>query len=98
MSDEGWGPWIEHDGEGLPPGLAGRRICAVFEGAPGDFSEAEGVAGSCQAYSWDWRWWHRPAPDGFLVARIVRYRVRKPRGVKILEELIVDLPQVVEPV
>lgn len=76
MSDE-WGPWIEHDGKGLPDGLRGQRIRAVFEDSPGDFTAPlEGIAGAAGAWSWDWQWWGKTPPGEIIgvSSRIRRYQ------------------------
>jgi hypothetical protein len=88
MSDE-WGPWIEHDGT-APPGIAeGSWVNIVgfnFDGTP---HEAEGQykAAYERLPQWMWALVNDPA-----IGRIIRYRIRKPRGLTILENLIADLP------
>lgn len=92
MSDE-WGPWQLHDGKGCPCRgafgqfvfadiLARYRVEHVLEArAHGDVSERS---------AWLWE----NAAD---VLVIIRYRIRKPRGLTILENLLADLPAPVAP-
>ena len=47
--------------------------------------------------SWNWDFWRRRAECGRLISRIVRYRIRRPRGLIILENLIADRPAPVTP-
>ena len=82
MSDDNeWGPWIEHDGNGCP--CKGMFVHVVFQ----DEHEWECIAGSFGGQSWDWT-------TG--CTRIVRYRIRKPRGLTILEDLLENLPESVD--
>jgi hypothetical protein len=86
MSDE-WGPWIEHDGGENPVG-------------GGFFTQIETRSGYCRAPAgdlsekWVWPWgWNGYAIHG---GDILRYRIRKPRGLTILESLLADLPETVD--
>ncbi|KHQ51115.1 hypothetical protein [Mameliella alba] len=69
-----WGPWIEHNGKGCP--LPDWQIVEAVD-VEGEFYEADRVDTLC----WDHDcgtpvlWW------------IIRYRIRKPRGLTILEEI-----------
>ena len=89
MADE-WGPWIEHDGRGcpLPDGVVVELVTADGERAAGIILKGEpGVNvwdwAECRAYRrWEWR--------------LLRYRIRKPRGVIVLEALLADLPESVD--
>ena len=86
MSDE-WGPWIEHDGKGCPcVGMYVHRIYDVIarDAQDGCFkNEKIGRVTNQRSRSWIWT-------VGY--ARVIRYRIRKPRGLTILENLIADLP------
>lgn len=73
---EEWGPWIEHDGKGCP--CVGMYAERIHD--RGDVVIGVVLRGG---RSWEW------AP-GFT--RVIRYRIRKPRGLTILENLIADLP------
>lgn len=88
---EEWGPWIEHDGLSCPvmPG----QICHVVNADGGDEigtpeTDLNACPPGCSTNwiwatldAWQWEW------------RIVRYRIRKPRGLQILETLLNDLPE-----
>jgi len=82
-----WGPWVEHDGKGCP--CVGLWVKAVLEGVPGRFFEAEGEA----ADEGCWRWvnWHSVAPDALRTSRLIRYRIRKPKGMAVLEGILAGL-------
>lgn len=71
MSEQ-WGKWVVHDGSGCP--CVGMYVQALYEN--GDIDEA--IAGSAGGYSWDW------AND---CLHIVSYRIRKPKGLTLLEEI-----------
>jgi len=98
MSEE-WGPWIEHDGKGCPcPGnfvemvVVHARFRVVTQTVLREW-EAKycGVAGQNGGGSWNWANY----PE---LAKVVRYRIRKPRGMEILEEVLAKLPAPKEPV
>lgn len=94
MSGEEWGPWIEHDGSHRPVGLYVQRVYAdghVLEGMIGQ--EAKITYASVAAsqrykesgkplYRCSWVW----GSPGKMVP-VIRYRVRKPRGLTILEDI-----------
>jgi len=95
LSDEPeWGPWIEHDGRGCQ--VEGQYVdLETFGGV-----RWEGIAGSeCRAAGYSpndpigsaWIWPFLPPPG-----KVDRYRVRRPRGLTILEGLLADLPEGVE--
>lgn len=87
---DAWGPWIEHDGTGCP--CAGDYVIARVEDWPGEYRFCSGRA-SAMGEGWDWANWLKVDPaDGLMSSRIVRYQVRKPRGLSILENLIANLP------
>ena len=94
MRDE-WGPWIEHDGTG----------CPVSKGTwvEGEFDATSCVGTLIGPVSGDspcWLWVR--TASGFPVCfvprhdAIVRYRVRKPRSLTILEGLLENLPDRVD--
>lgn len=95
MSDDAeWGPWQEHDGQGMPDHARGRWCRAVWELLPGYFQVDEGMAGSGSGYGWDWKYWGMIHPEtGFIIARIVRYQLRKPKGLTLLEQIAANPPQ-----
>ena len=86
MSDE-WGPWIEHDGSGCPvPKGTWVRVRMqngnVHEGRA-LMTRIIGGEGCDPDACWKWQ-------PGFI--RIVAYRVRKPRALIQLREMIKNLP------
>lgn len=84
MTDE-WGPWIEHDGRGCP--CRGFWVQAAFRSG----AIAEGVAGGFRnGICWDWS-----IVDRQGAGVLIRYRIRKPRGMEVLER-IVAAPKEVE--
>jgi len=99
MSEE-WGLWIEHDGRGcpVPRGTVGAALlqkgvvvafCAGFGSTTGGpYSPPEISSGN----AWDWS----SVPDEYRGERVIRYRIRKPRGVTILQRLLADLPEQVD--
>lgn len=95
MSDQDeWGPWAAHHGGGCP--CAGQWAQWQYHKDLPDWmprvdvkgrrrlsaSVVEGIAtgGSC----WLWR-------PGYV--RIIRYRVRKPRAMKLIQSLLENLPE-----
>jgi len=88
---EEWGPWVEHDGKGCP--CKGQFVEVIkANGAKERFVAWSIFNNTCRndadhrTSSWAWR--EKPH-----ATKIVRYRIRKPRGVVILEALLQDLPQ-----
>lgn len=93
MSDEAdWGPWIEHDGRGCP--CVGRYVGVESEWHGGRITYDEGCAGSSGGFSWDWQWFKKPVPGhgGCSATRIISYRIRRPKGMAILNAILADLP------
>ena len=83
MTDE-WGPWIEHDGKGCP--CVGEYVLCEYQN--GKTWPPCIATGSIEA--WD----HSYMP--FVYLKVIRYRIRKPRGMVILENLLADMPKVGE--
>ena len=100
MSDDIWGPWIDHDGKGCP--CSGAMVESVDAGGVAMVHIAGGI--SVHPVTGEWRaryvdedlcdlWdWAECAAYGSYDARIVRYRIRKSRGLILLQELIENLP------
>jgi len=88
MSDE-WGPWIDHNGSGCP--CVGMWVQAKAVAPSGKKILAEGMAGSNGGDSWDWSKFGNVFGKA-LVAKITEYRIRKPRGMAVLEALVADVP------
>lgn len=68
MTDETWGPWIEHDGKGCP------CLGEYINGEYGDGFLITGVAGSQGGGAWIWSGEKAPW------THLARYRIRKPRA------------------
>ena len=101
MSGE-WGPWIEHDGRGCP--CIGHWTQSWLKASIGSkfpngekFYLSEGVAGRSP-----WNWidseYGRIQQNGKLAAKTIRYRIRKPRGMKVLETILLEIPNTPEKV
>lgn len=92
---EDWDRWIEHDGQKcpVPAGVlvnifaqSGREFVVISYSANDD----HGVPNS---WIWEWRKGQRVCRDAFLDP-VVRYRLVKPRGLRLLEGLLEDIPEV----
>lgn len=73
MSEE-WGPWIEHGGTRVPD-VVGKVVHCVYKDGGEVIDMAEGNPAA----------WIAGYSPGFIP--IIRYRIRKPRGLVILEEI-----------
>lgn len=86
MSEE-WGPWIEHDGKGCPClGMYVHRI-ADKPGYNPELGRSVTELVGIVEHVGPWIWGNP------MYVRVLRYRIRKPRGLTILEKLIADIPQ-----
>lgn len=83
-----WGPWIEHDGGPRP--VPRGTYCHVIFRSGREFIGPVGVGFNGTRISPDGKPWGEDD-------RVIRYRVRKPRGLTILEEILNDLPAPVGP-
>ena len=95
MSDE-WGPWIEHDGEHVPD-LGAAFIDAWVWGV---WEKAQRRAPDGPPFRVQFRA-DEMHPDNWIIGPndcclVVRYRIRKPRGLTILEA-IAENPREEEP-
>ena len=85
-----WSPWIEHDGKGCP--CVGQFVHLVFGDGneilciAGERAKTNGIAVNGPWSAWVWG---EQDPEPW---EIIRYRIRKPRGMVILETLLADLP------
>lgn len=88
MTEE-WGPWIEHDGKGYPPDVIGQvcqavdvcRVRGVF------FDGEEFVCYGQHPDGGSWNWENFPE-----ITMILRYRIRKPRALIQLIDMVENLP------
>ncbi len=87
MSEEQWGPWIEHDG-GPRPVPKGTFCHLIFVTGLQSVGPV-GCGRDGLAITPDNAPWGHPN-------LIIRYRIRKPRGLVILETLLTDLPEDVD--
>jgi len=89
MSEQGeWGPWIEYTGGGCPV-LIGQIVHAVYD-APGyDLREIAAAENSkVIAVGVDWVIKAAECRDAEIWEKwIARYRIRKPRGLTLLENI-----------
>ena len=91
MADE-WGPWIEHDGISWPPAPMGTIVHRVFSEAPRRGiakGRTEDVRPLCDGERGSWI-------GAAGAVQVIRYRIRKPRGLVVLESLLADLPERVD--
>lgn len=94
-----WGPWIEHDGKGCPcRGMWAEAVVATLPDMTHTYQRETLVNGGPQ---WLWENAQRVSRETethrYVIGGVIRYRIRKPRGLTILEELIADLPAPVGP-
>ena len=89
MTSEEWGPWIEHDGNGCP--CVGMWCQVVFDDAGNAIVSNGRVSGNIFEGTVSGKHgWHGPDEIGF---EVIRYRIRKPRGLTVLEDLLENLPE-----
>jgi len=88
---EDWGPWIEHDGKGCPCRIGETVQIEGHTGAWGRIVVSTGVITSAGHSHRSWI--RRHSKHG---QQIIRYRIRKPRGLTILEGVLENLPEQVD--
>lgn len=94
MTEE-WGPWIEHDGKGVPLCVIGKVSEVIAEHFDGTTTRQSGViidpTGDCYR-AWNWSFFGKICVEQkCLYARVLRYRIRKPRGLLLLQKLIAEI-------
>lgn len=88
MSEEQWGPWIDHDGSARPL-MVGTYIQI----------ELEHETSESHAIKRGWKFINRKTLEGILssrynlswgkdINRCLRYRIRKPKGLSILQDIL----------
>lgn len=97
-NDNEWGEWQIHDGKGCPPQLIGQWVNCITELKSGGFRDIENRVVHGKGASWDWQNFGQVNHRGGRWTRIIRYRIRKPRALLDLIQLIADLPAPVCPV
>ena len=85
MSEE-WTEWQEHDGKGCP--CKGMWVRTEERGGLIEEHIAEGVRSDAPFSAWNWEGWDTD---------IIRYRVRKPRALLQLIEMVENLPAPAQP-
>ena len=80
MSEE-WGPWIEHDGNGCT--CIGMRVQVMFNDRANTVRESVAI-GSPAAWVWSF--------ESFKWAKVIRYRIRRPRALLQLIHMVENLP------
>lgn len=81
-----WGPWINHNGKGCPCIGAFVEVEAL-KGPHGPVRWTY-IAGSLGAECRSWDWTNYPR-----YSKITRYRVRKPKGLVMLQEIAMGVRQ-----
>ena len=77
-----WTEWFQHDGKGCP--CVGRMVETVERDGDRDFW-------AWNDFTWDW-------DASFRIGDIMKFRIRKPRALLDLIQLIADLPAPVAPI
>lgn len=105
MSEE-WGPWIKHDGAQPTDLPRGARVDLRIDIGTGRIYLRSGdrFDGTYPGFFWrmkpikaGWfRYKFRRVCDDQAYCPIVEYRIRKPRGLTILEGLLENLPEEVD--
>lgn len=94
MSEE-WGSWIEHDG--LPrPSLLGVVMMVQSECGRVEVGPQNGCITPPPHMTSAWCWAIRILPKHKNYPRITRYRIRKPRALEQLRDLVENLPEGVD--
>ena len=82
QNGEEWSPWVIHHGKGCPLRV-GTIVEVVCEDSFGfAMRQISMVTGG--SYS-SWNWEHYPE-----LKRIIRYREKKPKGLQLLEEILIS--------
>ena len=84
-----WGPLIEHDGMGRPVPF-GTYLHVIAKNGDEQYGRLKNTVGGKHSY---FEWHAVIAVHGNDDSCIVRYRIRKPRGMEILEGILSDLPE-----
>ena len=104
-----WGPWIKHDGNGCPIDVMGQTAELWWRPEDGDDQNwrtavlfIDDLNASCaswhaakyegRGFSMHWREFHSS-----MAYWVDHYRIRKPRGMAILESILADTPEQEQP-
>jgi len=85
-----YGPWIDHDGRGRPVPV-GTVVEVEAENITGLVTVITSVAMADAGSAWDWSSVCLDQPW-----RATRYRVRKPRGMTVLDRILTSVSETVE--
>lgn len=89
-----WGPWIKHDGKGCPVPLGFKIMVRACWPTLNKHEVSMGVVTQTVRDSEHWLW---PRATKFKhPCYVSEYRIWKPRGMAILEEILTDLPEEVD--
>ncbi len=94
-SDNDFGPWVQHDGKGCP--CVGQIVHLVYEGpvvfwnGVSEYTLVSDREVVCIAHGGNSWFWETDAN------RIIRYRIRRPKGMAILNAILADLPAPTQP-
>jgi len=93
---EEWGPWIDHDGRGCP--CVGEVVMAekTITGIEGPFIAGADSMKRFGRTDVPQSAWFRAKHPEYLGNKIIRYRIRKPKGLTILEGILDNLPKEME--
>lgn len=97
--DEEWGPWIDHDGKSCP---WGQVVRVVLRNLTVDWERGPLIAGSMGGQSW---FWDDPScidtwstnKEGKKSIPVVRYQIKKPKGLSLLEEILAEVKDTATP-
>ena len=97
--DEECGPWIDHDGKSCP---WGQVVRVVFRNLIGEVELGPTIAGSKGGQSW---FWGDPSckdtwsinKEGKKSIPVVRYQIKKPKGLSLLEEILAEVKDTATP-
>lgn len=90
---EDWGPWIEHDFSVKKCPFKAGEYVHVLQWFCLRMNPEEVFIGFAPDWLVNHKFWERM---GDYALHRVRYRIRKPKGLQILEALLQDLPETVD--
>jgi hypothetical protein len=86
-----WSEWFDHDGNGCP--CPGQWVQVRARTPKGVLITGEGIARSSGA-AWYSRNYGGVYTDGRLILVVQQYRIRRPKGMDVLDELIREVEEV----
>jgi hypothetical protein len=93
LKDEQWGPWVRHYGQGMPV-LAGTVVEVLSlesaKQAKNGVVRRVGIAGVDLVNSWSWQPETRSKTKSLPIDL---YRIKRPRGMEVLQQWLQELPQ-----